>query len=59
MTSRNQFVISGGSYGGVYVPNIATVIHEQNLALKRGAGQPKAIHINLESLIISNPWSVS
>ncbi|KAJ7830296.1 alpha/beta-hydrolase [Mycena olivaceomarginata] len=55
--SRNQFVISGGSYGGTYVPHIATVIHEQNLALAAGRGQPGAVHINLESLMVSNPMS--
>jgi carboxypeptidase C (cathepsin A) len=56
---RNQFIISGGSYGGVYVPHIATVIYEQNTALAAGKGQPGAIHINLESLMVSNPISVS
>ncbi|KAJ7493836.1 alpha/beta-hydrolase [Mycena latifolia] len=55
--ARNQFVISGGSYGGVYVPNIATVIHEQNLLLKSGKGQPGTIPINLDALIISNPFT--
>ncbi|KAI0316871.1 Alpha/Beta hydrolase protein [Amylostereum chailletii] len=55
--ASNQFVISGGSYGGVYVPNIATVIHEQNQAVAKGQGQPGAIHINLESVMVSNPLS--
>ncbi|KAF9002262.1 Alpha/Beta hydrolase protein [Cyathus striatus] len=44
-----------GSYGGIYMPNIATVIHEQNLAISVGRGQPGAKHINLESIMISNP----
>ncbi|KAJ7626192.1 alpha/beta-hydrolase [Roridomyces roridus] len=48
----NQFVLSGGSYGGIYIPHIATVIHEQNLALRAGA-----VHINLESMMVSNPVS--
>lgn len=52
-------MITSGSYGGTYVPHIATVIHEQNQALASGKGQPGAVHINLESLIISNPFSVS
>lgn len=56
---RNKFVISGGSYGGIYVPNIATVIHEQNLLLKSGGGQPGAIPVDLDALIISNPFTVS
>ncbi|KAJ7661970.1 alpha/beta-hydrolase [Mycena polygramma] len=55
--AQNKFVISGGSYGGVYVPNIATVIHEQNLLLESGQGQPGAVHINLDALILSNPIS--
>ncbi|KAF8206790.1 Alpha/Beta hydrolase protein [Mycena galopus ATCC 62051] len=55
--ARNKFVISGGSYGGVYVPNIATVIHEQNLLLESGAGYPGAIHIYLEALVLTNPMS--
>ncbi|KAK7012887.1 Alpha/Beta hydrolase protein [Favolaschia claudopus] len=55
--SRNQLVVSGGSYGGVYVPHIATVIHEQNIALAAGKGQPGAIHLNLESMMVSNPVS--
>jgi carboxypeptidase C (cathepsin A) len=56
---RNKFVLSGGSYGGTYVPHIATMIHEQNLALAAGKGHPGAVHINLESMMISNPMSVS
>ncbi|KAK7048758.1 Alpha/Beta hydrolase protein [Favolaschia claudopus] len=55
----NQFVLSGGSYGGMYIPHIATVIHEQNIALAAGKGQPGAVHINLESMMLSNPLSVS
>ncbi|KAJ6493016.1 alpha/beta-hydrolase [Mycena sanguinolenta] len=54
---RNKFILSGGSYGGTYVPHIATVIHEQNLALASGKGHPGAVHINLESMMISNPLS--
>ncbi|KAJ6493020.1 alpha/beta-hydrolase [Mycena sanguinolenta] len=54
---RNKFILSGGSYGGTYVPHIATVIHEQNLALALGKGHPGAVHINLESMMISNPLS--
>ncbi|KAI0062587.1 alpha/beta-hydrolase [Artomyces pyxidatus] len=55
--AKSTFALSGGSYGGVYVPNIATVIHEQNLLLAQGRGQHGAVHINLEALIISNPMS--
>ncbi|KAJ7506650.1 alpha/beta-hydrolase [Mycena galericulata] len=54
---NNQFILSGGSYGGMYVPHIATVIHEQNIALAAGKGQPVAVHINLESMMVSNPIS--
>ncbi|KAJ7668124.1 Alpha/Beta hydrolase protein [Mycena rosella] len=34
-----------------------TVIHEQNIALAAGKGQPGAVHINLESIMVSNPVS--
>jgi hypothetical protein len=55
---RNKFIVNGGSYGGIYVPNIATVIHEQNAAISLRKGAHGARHINLESLMISNPVSV-
>ncbi|VDB83134.1 unnamed protein product [Peniophora sp. CBMAI 1063] len=55
--AKNQFVISSGSYGGIWVPHIATVIHEQNKAIARGEGRPGAITINLKSLALSNPAS--
>lgn len=56
--ANNQFVIAGGSYGGIYVPHIATVIHKQNNALAAGNGKiPGARHINLESMMVSNPLS--
>lgn len=54
---KNQFVIQSGSYGGTYVPNIATVINKENKAVAAGRGQPGAKHIHLESLMISNPLS--
>ncbi|KAJ7286061.1 alpha/beta-hydrolase [Mycena rebaudengoi] len=50
--AKNQLIISGGSYGGHYVPNLATVIQEGNKA----AASDK-VHINLESLMLSNPFS--
>lgn len=55
---KNKLVLSGGSYGGVYVPNIATVIHQQNLAIAEGNGIPGAVHLNLEATLISNPVTV-
>lgn len=51
--SRNRFYVSGGSYGGVYVPNIATVIQEQN-----ALSIPGNLNINLEAVLVSNPLSV-
>ncbi|KAJ6615564.1 Alpha/Beta hydrolase protein [Mycena sp. CBHHK59/15] len=54
---RNQFILSGGSYGGMYVLHIATVIHEENAALAAGNGQRGAVHINIESMMVSNPIS--
>ncbi|KAF7340163.1 SET domain-containing protein [Mycena venus] len=55
--AQNRFILSGGSYGGMYVPHIATVIHEHNTALAAGKGLAGAIHINLESMMVSNPIS--
>lgn len=40
------------------MPHIATVIHEQNAALAAGRGVPGARHINLKSMMVSNPMSV-
>ncbi|KZT57241.1 alpha/beta-hydrolase [Calocera cornea HHB12733] len=54
---KNKFVVSGGSYGGIYVPHIGHVVHEENRKVASGHGQPGAKHINLDSLMISNPWS--
>ncbi|KAI0061082.1 alpha/beta-hydrolase [Artomyces pyxidatus] len=55
--SKNKFAVTSGSFGGAYVPNIAAVIHEQNILLAQGKGQPGAVHIDLESVILSNPLS--
>ncbi|KAI0090536.1 Alpha/Beta hydrolase protein [Irpex rosettiformis] len=46
---------SGGSYGGTYIPHIATVIHESNVAIASGIAPYKARRINLESMMLSNP----
>ncbi|KAJ7724492.1 alpha/beta-hydrolase [Mycena maculata] len=54
--AKNQLIISGGSYGGKYLPNIATVIQEKNEAIVLQQSK-RAIHIDLESLMISNPSS--
>ncbi|KAF8215114.1 Alpha/Beta hydrolase protein [Mycena galopus ATCC 62051] len=54
---QNKLILSGGSYGGVYIPHIATVIYEQNSALARGKRKPGATHLNLESMMVSNPIS--
>ncbi|KAF9002604.1 alpha/beta-hydrolase [Hymenopellis radicata] len=49
---KNRFYVSGGSYGGIYVPNIATVIQEQN-----ALSIPGNLNINLEAVLVSNPFS--
>ncbi|KIK71657.1 hypothetical protein GYMLUDRAFT_90523 [Collybiopsis luxurians FD-317 M1] len=50
----NKLIIAGGSYGGIYVPNIATVIQEGNRAVDSGSGKKR---IHLESLMIHNPMT--
>ncbi|KAE9407384.1 alpha/beta-hydrolase [Gymnopus androsaceus JB14] len=62
--AKNKLIIAGGSYGGVYVPNIATVIQEGNRAVasQKGRGQfdgsgANLRVIHLESLMIHNPIS--
>ncbi|KAF7364768.1 SET domain-containing protein [Mycena venus] len=55
--THKSIILAGGSYGGTYVPHIATVIHEQNIALAAGKGQPGVVHINLETMMVSNPLS--
>lgn len=42
----------------VYIPHIATVIHEQNTALSLGKGIAGAKHLNFEAMMVSNPMSV-
>ncbi|VDC00294.1 unnamed protein product [Peniophora sp. CBMAI 1063] len=55
--ASNKFVIASGSYGGRYVPTIATVIQEENQAIAMGEGKLHATHIDLEALLVSNPWT--
>ncbi|TCD67317.1 hypothetical protein EIP91_000287 [Steccherinum ochraceum] len=52
-----KLTLASGSYGGVYIPHIATEIHTQNIALADGHGEPGARYINLESMMVSNPMS--
>ncbi|KAH8107624.1 alpha/beta-hydrolase, partial [Cristinia sonorae] len=56
---KNKLIIATGSYGGMYTPHIATYIHKNNLAITAGKGEPGAMHINLEALMVSNPISDS
>lgn len=51
--------ISGESYGGTYLPNIAHVIHSKNKEIKARAAQgllpkPKVQTLNLASVLIGN-----
>lgn len=55
---RRKSLSSDTKPSQVYVPHIATVIHEQNAAVAAGAGIAGAKHINLESMMVSNPMSV-
>ena len=49
----------GASYGGVFVPWMGKVIQEQNQLVANGHGAPGAAYVNLESLVIGNPFTVS
>ncbi|KAF8320087.1 alpha/beta-hydrolase [Clavulina sp. PMI_390] len=53
----NRLVLSGGSYGGIYVPTIATEIRRQNQALIAGHGPPGAQLLHLDTLLVSNPMT--
>lgn len=54
--SQSPFHIAAESYGGVYAPNIASVIYKKNaeLASKALAPAPRPKHINLHSVILAN-----
>ncbi|WWD21011.1 hypothetical protein CI109_105492 [Kwoniella shandongensis] len=54
--SEQPFHISGESYAGTYIPNIASVIHKNNLALDL-APVPGIPRINLDSVMIGNGLS--
>ena len=51
--SKQPFHIAAESYGGVYVPNFASLIHHENKKLGL-APVPGLKHINLASVIIGN-----
>lgn len=52
----SPFHIAAESYGGIYAPNIASVIHKKNtqLASKSFAPVPRLKRINLHSVILAN-----
>jgi carboxypeptidase C (cathepsin A) len=47
--AKNPFLLTGESYAGKYIPNIATVIHEKNQ-------EAHATKINLEGIAIGDGW---
>lgn len=49
--AEKPFIISGESYGGTYIPRMASVINEKNKELTKDASR---VHINLESIAIGN-----
>ncbi|KAJ7153293.1 alpha/beta-hydrolase [Mycena filopes] len=53
----NKFAVAGGSYGGVYVPHIATVINERNRQLQVSPRRHTNVHINLDALVVHNPFT--
>ncbi|ORY24444.1 alpha/beta-hydrolase [Naematelia encephala] len=52
---KNDLILNGGSYGGMYLPHMAHEINEQNKLLALGKAKSGTKHINLESIMISNP----
>ena len=50
--AKNAFFIAGESYGGHYVPSIATAIVNGN------AKYPHDLHINLQGIAVGNAWVV-
>lgn len=50
--AKKPFIIAGESYGGTYIPRIASAIHKKNKELKQTGGS--GVHINLESVAIGN-----
>ncbi|TFK37456.1 Alpha/Beta hydrolase protein [Crucibulum laeve] len=57
--SKNKVILSDGSYGGTYLAHIGTAIHNGNIALKSGKGERGDIHINLDSIVLTNPFAIS
>ncbi|KAF8320084.1 alpha/beta-hydrolase [Clavulina sp. PMI_390] len=57
--ASNRLVLSGGSYGGIYVPTIATEIQKQNKLVPKGQSISRdgLIRLNLDTLLLSNPLS--
>ncbi|KZV72711.1 alpha/beta-hydrolase [Peniophora sp. CONT] len=53
----NKVVLMGASYGGVFVPWMSEIIREQNRLIAEGDGVPGAVHVNLDSLVIGNPFT--
>lgn len=55
---KNKLALASGSYGGVYIPNIAYVIYENNKAIvNKTMHSDKNLLINLDSIMLSNPVS--
>jgi cathepsin A (carboxypeptidase C) len=58
--SKQEFNIAGESYGGHYIPNFASYIHEQKTKVEQGVAElttlAKEEHapINLKSILIGN-----
>ncbi|KAF8320086.1 alpha/beta-hydrolase [Clavulina sp. PMI_390] len=57
LLARNKLVLASGSYGGTYIPTIATEIHQQNKAIIAGRGIPGTRYLDLEALLVTNPWT--
>jgi hypothetical protein len=51
----NELHVAGESYGGTYVPHIASAIHKNNKALSENShARDDLVHVNLTSILIGN-----
>ncbi|KAF7362266.1 Alpha/beta-hydrolase [Mycena venus] len=53
---KNQFMISSGSYGGIFMPHVINTIHSRNHDLDEAVRVNRTIKMP-ESIMLANAWS--